>query len=139
MPDPFKIPHGWMNEEEGMCFWPIVLYPDIFNYLMFNPAELGSTDLSDYKNCKAYSYYKSGWLQQIQYHNLSTSKYCILKGECQQSQATNNPYHKWWIILEKTSKIRTCHCTCMAGMSQTQWLNKSCMHQQFQLEKLLNR
>ena len=29
IPDPFKIPHGWMNEDEGMKFWPMILYPDI--------------------------------------------------------------------------------------------------------------
>ena len=33
--DPFKIPHGWMNKDKGMKFWSILLYPDIFNYLMF--------------------------------------------------------------------------------------------------------
>ena len=42
-----------------------MLYPDIFNYLMFYPTELGSTDLGDYKKSKAYSYYKSGWLQPL--------------------------------------------------------------------------
>ena len=35
IPDPFKIPHGWMNENERMKFWSMLLYPDIFNYLMF--------------------------------------------------------------------------------------------------------
>ena len=30
-PDPFKIPHGWMNEDEGMKFWSMLLDPDIFN------------------------------------------------------------------------------------------------------------
>ena len=29
-------------------------YPDIFNFLMFYPIKLGSKDLSDYKNSKAY-------------------------------------------------------------------------------------
>ena len=33
--DLFKIPHGWMNKDKGMKFWSILLYPDIFNYLMF--------------------------------------------------------------------------------------------------------
>ena len=43
IPDPFKIPHGWMNENEGIKFWPLLLYPDIFNYLiMFFPSGLGS-------------------------------------------------------------------------------------------------
>ena len=23
IPDPLKIPHGWMEEDEGMAFWPI--------------------------------------------------------------------------------------------------------------------
>ena len=62
IPDLFKIPHGWMNEDEGMTFWPILLHPNIFNYLMLFPSELGSNDLNDYKNSKTYSYHKSGWL-----------------------------------------------------------------------------
>ena len=49
IPDPFKLPHGWMEEDEGMAFWPVLSYPDIFNFLMFFPSELGSKDLSDYK------------------------------------------------------------------------------------------
>ena len=56
-------------------------YPDIFNFLIFYPSELGSKDLSDYKNSKAYSYYKSGWLQPLQYHNLSGSKYTVSSEE----------------------------------------------------------
>ena len=65
IPDPFKMPHGWMEEGEGMAFWPMLQYPDIFNLLRFYPSELGSKDLSEYKNSKAYSYYKSGWLQPL--------------------------------------------------------------------------
>ena len=33
--DYYKIPHGWLEEDEGIVFWPMLLYPDIFNYLMF--------------------------------------------------------------------------------------------------------
>ena len=40
MPDPFKILHGWMEEGEGMAFWPMLSYPDIFNFLMFYRSEL---------------------------------------------------------------------------------------------------
>ena len=38
IPDPFKIPHGWMGENEGMALWPMLSYPDIFNFLMFYPV-----------------------------------------------------------------------------------------------------
>ena len=98
IPDPVKIPHGWIEEDEGMAFWPMLSYPDIFNFLMFYPSELGSKDLSDYKNSKAYSYYKSGWLQPLQYHNLSGSKYCIIRGECRKSQSIKDSFHKPWIM-----------------------------------------
>ena len=119
IPDPFKIPHGWMEEHERMAFWPMLSYPDVFNFLMFYPSELARKDLSVYKNSKAYSYNKSGWLQPLQYHNLSGSKYCIIRGECRKSQSIKDPFHKLWIILEKTAKIRTCHYTYMAGMGET--------------------
>ena len=42
IPDPLKIPHGWLEEDEGMTFLPMLLYPDIFNYLMFYPYSLAA-------------------------------------------------------------------------------------------------
>jgi len=121
IPDPFKTTSGWLNEEEGGIFWPQVLYPDIFNYLQFYPTELGNTDLSDYKQCKAYSYYSCGWLQPLYYHEIVVgSKFCILKGECRKLEKINDTFHKLWVIIERQSaKIRAAHCTCMAGMGQT--------------------
>ena len=83
------------------------------------PSELGSKDLNDYKNSKSYSYHKSRWLQPLLYHNLTGSNFCILKGECRKSQSVNEPFHKLWIILEKSAKIRSSHCTCVAGMGET--------------------
>ena len=91
----------------------------IFLFYSILYSELGSKDLNDYKNSKAYSYYKSGWLQPLLFHNLSGSKFCIFKGECRRSQSLNEPFHKLWLIIEKTSKIRSAHCTCMAGMGET--------------------
>ena len=102
--------------DDVMKFWPMLLYPDIFNYLMFFPPELGSNDLNDYKISKAYSYHKSGWLQPLLYHDLTSSTFWTPKGECRKSQSVNDPFHKLWIILEKSAKIRSCYCTCMAGM-----------------------
>ena len=45
---------GWL-EDERMAFWPMLSYPDICNFLMFYPSELGSKDLSDYNNSKVYT------------------------------------------------------------------------------------
>ena len=105
-----------MNKDEGMKFRP---YPEIFKYVMFFPSELGSKNLNDYKNSKTYSYQKLIQLEPLLYHNLTGRNFCILKGECRKSQSVNDPFHKNWIILEKSAKIRSCHCTCMAGMGET--------------------
>ena len=62
---------------------------------MFYPTQLGSTDLNDYKDSKAYSYYKSGWFQPLYFHKLSGIKYCILKKEkCRPSQIISQINHK---------------------------------------------
>ena len=55
----------------------------------------------------------------MHYHNLSGSKYCIIRGEYRKSQSTKDSFYKRWILLEKTAKIRTCHCTCMARLGET--------------------
>ena len=121
LPGPVAMDIGWLEEEDWKCFWPMVLCPDIFNYLTFYPSELGSMDLCDYKTCKAYSYFKSGWLQELEYHSVSTdSEYCFIRGESRKSQSINDTFHKLWIAFEKkTAKIRRAHCSCMAGMGQT--------------------
>ena len=32
-PNPMPLVHGWVLEDEGIRFWPMTLYPDIFNFL----------------------------------------------------------------------------------------------------------
>ena len=51
---------GWCNEEEELRFWFMISYGDIFNFLLFNPSELGSSDLNGIKNSKDYSYFANG-------------------------------------------------------------------------------
>ena len=94
IPDPFVLNSGWLNEENGIT-WPMISYPDIFNFLMFFPSELGSSELNDYKSCKAYSYVINGWLDPISYHPIDgKSKFCLLRADCRPSQRLNDTRHK---------------------------------------------
>ena len=70
LPDPFKLSNGWLSEDQGLTCCPTLLYPDIHNYLLYNSAEIASKDLSDNKTCKAYSYFKCGWLEPLFYHQV---------------------------------------------------------------------
>ena len=93
-------------------------------YLMFNPGELSSSDLNDYKTSKGYSFFSCGWIGAVSYYPInSTSLYCLLKTDCRHSESLNSPPHKLWaIIVKKDAKIKAAHCDCMAGMSGT------CLH-----------
>lgn len=122
IPDPMDITSGWLAEEDGVSFWPMITYGNIFNYLTFTPSTLGSDDLNDYKTSKAYSYFTNGWLGPIMYHPIDEdSKYCFLKGDCRPSERLNDPPHKLWVCVLKgeSNRIMSAHCTCMAGMSET--------------------
>ena len=121
IPDPFVLNSGWLNEENGITSWPMISYPDIFNFLMFFPSELGSSELNDYKSCKAYSYFINGWLGPISYHPIDEkSKFCLLRADCRPSQRLNDTRHKIWVCVSKSDhKIKKAHCSCMAGMSET--------------------
>ena len=58
--DPNCLVSGWLSEDDGICFWSRVLYADISNFLTFKSNDLCSTDLNDYKQSKAYSYFQCG-------------------------------------------------------------------------------
>ncbi|CAH1248797.1 Hypp8417 [Branchiostoma lanceolatum] len=109
LPDPSTL-SGWVGEEEGCKNWPGLSFPDICVFVE-------DKDLRQYKDSKAYSYVTNGWLSEISYNPISKkSKYCFLKCECRHSQKINTPPHQVWCCIEKTTgRIRTAHCTCMAG------------------------
>ena len=39
IPDPVKIHGGWMEEDDGVVFWPMLSALDIYSYMFF-PSEL---------------------------------------------------------------------------------------------------
>ena len=74
-----------------------------FNFLTFKPNDLCSTDLNDYKQSKAYSYFQCGWLGPISYHPIMLSSlYCLLKADCRPSGGINDLQKKkctiWKVI-----------------------------------------
>ena len=124
VPDPKDLKQGWLTEADGILLWPMITYPDICDYLKFHPSELSSSDLSEYKNSKGYSYFKRGWIAQIMYHEIDQSSlFCFVKTDCRASERLRDPPHTLWAcISKKDGVIKSAHCDCMAGMSGT------CLH-----------
>ena len=66
---------------EGMKQWPPLMFSDICQYLLAQDSSLPKRLVTDYKEGKAFSYFKSYWLN---YLIAESSSYCFLKAECSQ-------------------------------------------------------
>jgi hypothetical protein len=112
---------GWVSESAGMQRWPPTMYHDICDYLFAKVGDqrrdLKQRLMTDYKEGKAYSYFTSGWVQEILYHEVSaTSQYCFLKSQCTPSMRVHDTPHSVWIAIEKkTGAIQSAYCSCFAG------------------------
>lgn len=131
IPDPIgELKSDWIGEKQGVHIWPPVSHSEIADWLLNEapcPSEpsgrvhketsLHQRLLSDYKEGKAYSYFKSHWLQEVFYHPISDdSSLCILKSQCTPSQAVRSLPHDVWVAVDKANgKIYSAYCSCFAG------------------------
>lgn len=115
-PDPLKL-EKWLNEKEGMKFWPPITYVDIDLYMkQKGSVGLSSEGLTAYKTGKAFSYFSCDWLKEVSYHPI-TKKHvcCYMKASCLASNRINDVPHTLWIKSMKTGEVVSAYCTCMAG------------------------
>ncbi|XP_033124665.1 uncharacterized protein LOC117122990 [Anneissia japonica] len=121
LPDPQDLT-DWESEASSVSKWPPTMAIDIGNYISnIDDVSLGKRLMSDYKEQKAYSYFASGWMKDIEYHGIEqNNKYCFLRSKCVPSQRVKDVPWSVWIAIEKVSgHIHSAFCTCFAGYSTT--------------------
>lgn len=117
LPDPRSLT-SWLSEEKGVQKWPPTMAFDIGNYLSsIDNIDLRTRLMADYKDQKAYSYFASGWMGEVEYNDISPeSAYCVLRADCTPSHRVRDIPWKVWVTIEKKSgKIHSAFCTCFAG------------------------
>ncbi|XP_019621912.1 PREDICTED: uncharacterized protein LOC109468107 [Branchiostoma belcheri] len=122
LPDPLKFDdEAWTPEREGMEGWPNVMYHDICDYLMKDhpgkDQDLNNRLLNAYKEGKAFTYYSSGWLQEV--FTCKRDGYIYLQAKCRPSARISDTPHKAWVCCHPTGTINRAYCSCTAGMGQT--------------------
>lgn len=123
LPDPmYELNQGWLNQQEGMKYWPPTRMPLIGVYFgkhdtIVDKVSLTKRLMCDYKEVKGYSYFASEFVFEIYFHHIDdTSKYCFLKSKCTPSQRIRDIPHEIWVAIEKeTGLVHTSYCTCIAG------------------------
>ena len=126
VPDPLTLKVNWKGEAIGITSWPSVYYSDIASFMGLTQSDFIKRMESEYKQGKAYRYYKCDFVREIFFNHISEdSPYCILKCKVVPSQRVNNkPYDVWSVvkkdkIQEPGGEIFSAYCTCTAGLSST--------------------
>ncbi|XP_071502619.1 uncharacterized protein [Diadema antillarum] len=104
LPDPQEL-QDWESESDSITKWPPTMTFEICNFLQsIDDIPLWKRLISDYKDQKAYSYFASGWMNEIEYHAIAPdSKYCFLRAKCTPSQRIRGIPHSMWDAVEKES------------------------------------
>ena len=69
------------------------------------------------KTQKAYSYYRSGFVDAIYFTSLNGTK--VVKSRVSPSHSIRIEAHAVWIALNKRHAIAFSWCSCIAGLAQT--------------------
>ncbi|CAH1265590.1 Hypp3211 [Branchiostoma lanceolatum] len=122
LPDPLQFKDEvWLTEAEGLEEWPNVMYFDICDYLMKDhpgkDQDLNSRILNAYKEGKAFTYYSSGWLQEVYCCKRDGCVY--LRAKCRPSARVNDIPHNVWVCCDPTGTVKRAYCSCTAGLGQT--------------------
>ena len=122
LPDPMYELQNWIGEDEGLRKWPHTRIVDLSAFIGKLGTDIKTTSLrerilSDYKEQKAYSFFSSRWLFQINYHPISDqSPYCFMMTKCKPSLNVHDEPHDVWVCIKKdTGRIHSAYCTCFAG------------------------
>ena len=117
LPDPEEL-QDWKGESLSITKWPPTMAFEIGQYLQnIDDIPLRKRLMADYKDQKAYSYFASGWMKEIQYHPITPdSKFCFLRTKCTPSQRVRDIPWSLWVAVEKESgAVQSAFCTCFAG------------------------
>ena len=61
--DPYSVDRELLSSDPDI--FPEVTYPDIVNYLIFNPSPCTKDDLKSYKGLAAYNQFLMGWFREV--------------------------------------------------------------------------
>ena len=117
LPDPKEL-SDWESESAAITRWPPTMAFEIGSFLQnIDDVPLRKRLIADYKDQKAYSYFASGWMKEVEYHPITPdSKFCFLRAKCTPSQRVRDIPHSVWVAIEKASgSVQSAHCTCFAG------------------------
>ena len=78
--DPYSAPQVlyYPLKSANLEKMPDVQYPDIVNYLIFNPSPYTGQTMKAYKSTDAYKYFQAGWVKEVMVWHLDQKHFFVL-------------------------------------------------------------
>ena len=112
--DPLKLEaNKWKGE---VSLWSTVDLGKIFSFII-NKKAFDTEYVGHYKTKKAYSYFMSGFVNEVFVCKVSADK-VILKGTVKPSQKVREDPRSVWILCTKDGDVLCAYCTCTAGFAE---------------------
>lgn len=100
-------------------YFPLVEWPDVYNYLINAPSPITRQALKAYKSLDAYKYMVSGWVGDLcAFPATEDGLRVFVTCSVRHSQSVSAPPLKPWVAAEKSGDVVCAHCTCMAGLGE---------------------
>ncbi|XP_044169839.1 uncharacterized protein LOC114950648 [Acropora millepora] len=116
--DPYEVLRNeWTDDVDS---WPNVTYIHVGMYLLFSKSPYTEDQLMNYKSLDCYQNFANGWVREVFVKKFGENRLLIAK--VNHSQRMSEKPLTPWVVCEKSGKVLSAHCDCMAG------LGESCSH-----------
>ena len=110
--EPSVVGEDWRN-------WPIVVYQDIYNYLIQTPSLYTGESLKEYKSLDAYNYYVNGWIDKVKVVKITAmiEPHYMVTAAVRYSQKLSIPPVKPWVAVKQNGTS----CLCLLFLHGWSW------------------
>lgn len=105
---------AWLDD---MSLWPPICFADIFQYFVLDTGLYTLEQSKRMVSLDGYNYFTNGHVQPVYVHDPGVGNMVFVKADVlpSQRQGTKTTMYKAYIVAEKSGRILTVNCTCMAG------------------------
>ena len=112
--DPYLPVESFLAQDD----YPLVDYPDIYNFLIDAPSPYTKEQLKAYKSLEGYRYSVAAWVGGVHAFKAGTTTNVFFSAKVRHSQSVSSKNLEPWVAVNSDGSVLCAHCTCKAGLGE---------------------